>query len=151
MVQFVLVDIHDGLVNIDPGLPETRAECVEETQRFFIVCQGFSIIAQRFMNRTAIAQCPGIALPTGQVTKTGKCTFKVPQGIIVVTMPTTDFTQHSMHPCLAFGVTGLTEEDDGLLGMLTSLPIMPPLAKKLCNFVQPPALFIPLMLLTMQG
>src|SRR5260370_33534492 len=115
MVQFVLVDIHDGVVNIDPGLPETRAECVEETQRFFIVYQGFSIIAQRCVNCTAIAQRPGIALPTGQVTKTGKCTFKVPQGIIVVTMPTTDFTQYSMHPCLAVDVTCRTEKDDAFL------------------------------------
>src|SRR5260221_3312589 len=151
MVQFSLVDIHDGLVNVNPGLPVTRAECVEETQRFFIVCQSFSIIAQRFMNCTAIAQRPGIALPTGQVTTTGKCAFKVTQSILVVTMLTTDFTQHGMHPCLAFGVTGLTEEDDGFLGMLTSLLIMPLLAKELCEFVQRPSLFIPLMLLTMHG
>ncbi len=56
-----------------------------------------------------------------------------------------------MHPCLAFGVTGLTEEDDGLLGMLTGLLIMSLLAKELREFVQRPGLFIPLMLLTMQG
>src|SRR6266566_49736 len=151
LVVFTLVKKDRAQIAEYPGLPKTQTQLCEETQGLFTICERFSITPQCLVDRTPIVECRCVSFFVIHCMEASQYLFDLLQCFLVASVAATDLAEDHLHPCRTVGISGITKELNGFLGIRTCLLKVTLLAKKHREFIESPTCLVRFMHLAMEG